>query len=403
LSPQDPTTYLTLGGELRERFEYYQNPAFGLPGKYDSDLLQRITLFVDVHLGDRLRFFVEGISGLVADETLHPPPPQKDPLNLQFAFVDLVPYLTGDESFTMRFGRFGMSLGSGRLVATRAAPNIPFKFDGLEFLYNSPWWQATAFLTRPVNESSDKFDSADHTVAFWGLYVTHWFDATREDGLDVYYLGIQREHGAYASGTGFEQRHSLGSRLFGEKNHWDWNGEGVVQVGSYGDESILAWTTSLDTGYTADVPLQPRFGLKMDVASGNSDRDGGTQGTFDGLFFKSGYFNDASLLRPENIMDVHPNLTLELTKKLSLNGGGDVLWRYSRNDGIYSPPGFVELPAIRANSPYVGTFLDVNLDWQIQRHITFEASYVHLFTGSYVHEAGGGDINYVSATLTFLF
>ena len=218
LSPQDPTIYLTLGGELRERFEYYQNPVFGLPGKYDSDLLQRITLFADLHVGDRLRFFVEGISGLVADEKLHPPPPQKDPLNLQFAFVDLVPYLTDDESFTTRFGRFGMSLGSGRLVATRAAPNIPFKFDGLEFLYNSPRWQATAFLTRPVNESSDQFDRPDYTTSFWGLYVTRWFDAPHKLGIDLYYLGIEREHGFYASGTGYELRHSFGTRLFGEKD-----------------------------------------------------------------------------------------------------------------------------------------------------------------------------------------
>ena len=403
LSSQDSTFYLTLGGEWRERFESYQNPDFGIQGKSDSYLLQRITLLADLHLGDRLRFYVEGISGLVVGETMHPPPPQKDPLNLQFAFIDLVPYLTDDESFTMRFGRFGMSLGSGRLVATRAAPNIPFKFDGLELLYNAPLWQATAFLTRPVNESSDQFDRPDQTTSFWGLYGTRWLDATHDNGVDLYYLGIHREYGAYTSGRGMELRHSIGSRLFGKKNHWDWNGEGVVQFGSFGDQSILAWTASLDTGYTVDVPLHPRIGLKTDVASGDRNPEGDTQGTFDGLFFKSGYFNDASLLRPENIIDVHPNLSLELTKKLSINGGADFLWRYSRNDGIYAPPGFVALPAIRANSPYVGTALDVNLEWQLQRHITFEASYVHMFTGSYVREAGGGDVNYVSATLSFLF
>jgi hypothetical protein len=221
LSAQDPTFYLTLGGEWRERFESYQNPDFGIRGKSDSYLLQRITLLADLHLGDRLRFYVEGISGLVAGETMHPPPPQKDPLNLQFAFIDLVPYLTDDASFTMRFGRFGMSLGSGRLVATRAAPNIPFKFDGLEFLYNAPLWQATAFLTRPVNESSDRFDRPDHTTSFWGLYGTHWLDATHDNGIDLYYLGIHREYGAYTSGRGMELRHSIGSRFFGKKNHWD--------------------------------------------------------------------------------------------------------------------------------------------------------------------------------------
>jgi len=45
----------------------------------------------------------------------------------------------------------------------------------------------------------------------------------------------------------------------------------------------------------------------------------------------------------------------------------------------------------------------VNLTWQIQRHVSFQASYVHFFTASYVDQAGGGDVNYVSTTVSFLF
>ncbi len=52
---------------------------------------------------------------------------------------------------------------------------------------------------------------------------------------------------------------------------------------------------------------------------------------------------------------------------------------------------------------YVATAVDINLQWQIQRHVTFGASYVHFFTGSYVHSAGGSDVDYVSTTLSFLF
>ena len=83
------------------------------------------------------------------------PPVQDDPADLQFAFMDVVPWLDEDQSLTVRFGRFGMSLGSGRLVATRAAPNIPFKFDGTELLYERTGWEALAFLTRPWQERAD--------------------------------------------------------------------------------------------------------------------------------------------------------------------------------------------------------------------------------------------------------
>src|SRR5215467_3334700 len=94
----EPSWYLTVGGELRERFEGNYDPNFGIGGLgSDSYLLQRVTLLTDVHLGERVRFFVEGISGIVAGESRPPPPVQQNQLDLQFAFVDLVPYLTEEE------------------------------------------------------------------------------------------------------------------------------------------------------------------------------------------------------------------------------------------------------------------------------------------------------------------
>src|SRR6266478_5963663 len=150
LRANEPSSYLSLGGELRERFEGMHNPEFGFRGSHDVFWLQRITLLTDLHLGQRVRVFAEGISGLDEGNTLPAPPVQRDPIDLQFAFIDVVPYLTDDERLTLRAGRFGMSFGSGRLVATRAAPNIPFRFDGFEALYTRPLWQAAAFVTQPV-------------------------------------------------------------------------------------------------------------------------------------------------------------------------------------------------------------------------------------------------------------
>ncbi len=269
-------------------------------------------------------------------------------------------------------------------------------------LYARPLWETTAFLTRPVKDSGG-FDGEDHSTAFWGFYLTHWFDAPHKLGMDLYYLGVTREHGRYASGAGNEHRHSLGAREFGAWDHWDWNAEEVLQVGSFGTDSILAWTASLDAGYTWDATFQPRVGLKVDVTSGDGNPHDGRIETFDALYFKSGYFNDASLLRPQNIIDVHPNVGANLTGTVSVNGGADVFWRYSRNDAVYAVPGFVAIPALKTGSAYVGAALDINLEWRIQRHVTAGASYVHFFTGDYIHAAGGRDVYYVSTTINFLF
>src|SRR6266403_873799 len=122
LRQDDPLWDATIGGELRERYEGHYDPNFGIGGKgYDSYFLQRITLLTDVHLGERLRFFAEGISGVIEGESQPTPHVQDNPIDLQFAFVDVVPWLKVGERLTLCVGRFGMSFGAGRLVATRAA------------------------------------------------------------------------------------------------------------------------------------------------------------------------------------------------------------------------------------------------------------------------------------------
>jgi hypothetical protein len=298
-----------------------------------------------------------------------------------------------------------MNFGSGRLVATRAAasaPNIPFRFDGFESLYSTPLWAATAFLTQPV-EDAGKISGADHSTTFWGLYVTHWLDSQRQQGVDLYYLGIHNEEATYASGTADEIRHSFGVRFFGKRDQWDWNQEDVIQVGSFGNDSILAWTASLDGGYTWETTWKPRLGLRFNVISGDADANDARQGTFNALYPNPGYFNDASLLRPANFIDVHPNISVNPVRNISVNSGVDFIWRYSRNDAVYSIPGSIVVPALSNEPAYVATALDVNLEWQIQRHVTLLASYVHFFTGSYIRAAGGKDMDFVSATISFVF
>ena len=57
LNLTDPASYLSFGGEIRERFEFYANQAFGVAGPHENDyLLQRVTLHADLHVDKRLRF-----------------------------------------------------------------------------------------------------------------------------------------------------------------------------------------------------------------------------------------------------------------------------------------------------------------------------------------------------------
>jgi hypothetical protein len=406
LNKSDPHSYLSLGGEIRERYEQFDNQNFGTgPVKYNNYVLQRITLGLDVHVNDHLRFFFQGISGLQFGGEGEKPPVDVDPADLQQGFVDLV---FGDPEardlrITARGGRFEMTFGSGRLVATRAAPNIPFKYDGGELIVAEGKSRLYAFVTRPVMENKYEFDGANDQQAFWGVYGTTLLGGPLNTGIDLYYLGFRSEDAKFADGIATEERHTMGTRLFGKANGFDYDIEPVFQFGTFGEKNIRAWTLASDVGYTFEsVPWKPRIGNKADIASGDTKRGDNTLGTFNPLFFKSGYFNDASIIRPSNIMDIHPSLQFRPIDPVQVTLASDVLWRYTSNDAVYAPPGFIELPA-GSSSPYIGTTGEAAVQWTINRHWAWTTSYTPLFASDAVHNQNGHDVDYLGTWLTFVW
>src|SRR5439155_24315065 len=61
----DQDRHLTLGGEIRERYEYYQNSLWGRGPQDDNGyLLQRYMMHADAHFGDYFRIFTQFKIGL---------------------------------------------------------------------------------------------------------------------------------------------------------------------------------------------------------------------------------------------------------------------------------------------------------------------------------------------------
>jgi Alginate export len=102
-----PDWYLSLGGEIRERYERFHNPLWGQqpqsPGGY---LLQRYFLFGDLHLGENVRIFSELMSDWENYRVGGPRPPiDQDQLDFTQFFVDLKLHPFGsDTSLTLRVG-----------------------------------------------------------------------------------------------------------------------------------------------------------------------------------------------------------------------------------------------------------------------------------------------------------
>ena len=199
-----------------------------------------------------------------------PPTTQKDDLDLLQGFGE-VTLPVGSGALTLRAGRQEMSFGSSRLVSVRESPNIRRAFDGVRATFTaSPDFHLDAFLARPVTPQAGTFDDGDDpSQLFGGIYSTVTISAVPGLKADIYYFGLERDVAAFAQGHAREERHTIGTRLFGTSGTFDYNVEAAYQFGSFGSADIRAWTASADLGYTlALLPFVPRIGLKADAIFG---------------------------------------------------------------------------------------------------------------------------------------
>ncbi len=396
--------FLSIGGDLRERYEIYHDRDFGTaPADHDGYLLQRYMLHADLHLGEAFRVFAQLKACPVFDGEVDQDPNDKDELDLHQAFADLaVPLERG--RLTLRAGRQELAYGSQRLVSVRDGPNVRRSFDLARAILEAGAWRADAFVGRPVEVDPGFFDDgAIDGESFWGLYST----GPVVDGLraDVYYLGLDRHDATFDQGTKNELRHSIGTRAFGEFSGLDYNFEALVQWGEFGSGEIRGWTVASDTGFTfEDLPLSPRIGLKANVQSGDRDPDDSSLETFNPLYPRGKYFGETGTLGPVNLRDLHPTLRVHPTDRVTLDAGWVFYWRQSLDDGVYDNGTNVLASGVGTSERRIGSEVSFTLDWSLGRHVSVGAAYGHFFDGPFLQEVGlGRDIDYASATFTFRF
>ena len=270
----DGSAWLSLGGEIRERYEYTHNPVWGDDPQDDNGVfLQRYMLQGDLRVGPNLRLFGQLYSALAAGRAGPTSPVDENQLDVQQAFVELSAPLPEDSSGMLRAGRQELRYGSGRLVDVREGPNVRRKFDGGLGRLAKDKWRLDLIATRPADDEPGFFDDGTNgSQALWGSYVTGRSPGWLPFGssIDLYYLGYRNDDSTYEQGTEPETRQTAGLRLWGEQAGWDWNWELIGQAGEFGQGDIRAWSVATDTGYTWDeLPLTPRLALSANIASGD--------------------------------------------------------------------------------------------------------------------------------------
>jgi hypothetical protein len=398
--------YLSLGGEARERYEYFSNPQWGAGPPGSGYLLQRYFLHADLHIGNHLRVFNQLQSSLENGRDGGPRPVDKDELDLHQSFLEIKVNLGRGGLFVLRSGRQELAYGSRRIIAVREGPNVRRNFDGFRAMFRKGDIKIDAFAAKLVENKRYVFDdSADNSYGLWGVYSVLPLPVIAKGNIDLYYIGYYNRQMRFDQGSAREIRHSVGTRLWRTAKPLDYDFELTYQWGKFGHGNIQAWTVASDTGYTfKGLPLHPRLGLKANITSGDRDPKNPDLQTFNPLFPKAAYFSLNGLMGPLNHIDLNPAVRLHFTGGLSLTMNWDFFWRESTHDGVYANSLALVRSGKTSNARYVGNQPQAVLRWGIDRHITFVAMYAHFSTGSFLKETGPAkDVDWMTTWLTYKF
>src|SRR5262249_909233 len=250
--------YFTLGADVREWFESYHNDSFGLgPGNaqgYNTYSLQRYILYGDLHLGSNFRVFTQTLNGF-EDGRIGGPRPDIDRnrFDLHQGFLDWKWNLGESDSLTWRLGRQEYEYGTGRLIDVREGPNLRLSFDAARALTRIGDWSIDGWWAKPVLNNPGTFDDDPNPdVSFWGVYGVRPVADGSKLNVDVSYLGFENKQASYEQGTGYELRHSLGTRIWGRPKPLEYNLEYVYQFGTFAGGRISAWTAANAARYTLE-------------------------------------------------------------------------------------------------------------------------------------------------------
>jgi hypothetical protein len=400
--------YLTLGGEIRLRFEGYENNNWGQEPAPDDDYFwYRALPTVDLHLGQHVRLFGELIGAWAEGKQPIETPVDETDVDLLQGFADIsVPLGDEDTSLTLRPGRQLLSYGAERLIGTRYGPNVPRAFDAIKTFVDVGGWRIDGFYARPVEPGLDDFDDESHDdLSTWAFYGTVDLPVGVEPSLDLYYIGYDNNAAAFNQGMGSERRHTVGARIFGRAQAWDWDWEAMYQFGEFGNGDISAWSVASSTGYTfADIPLSPRLGLKANIISGDNDPGDADLQTFNPLFPKGKYFGELSLLGPENLINLHPTLDVQLGDGWSLGGAAVLYWRESTDDGVYDVGGNLVRDDGGSDERFVGTQAEVVLSYEHSRNLNGMISYSQFHPDAFIEDTGSSKtVHFLAAELQLQF
>jgi len=303
------------------------------------------------------------------------------------------------ESFKVRAGRENLKLGSRRLLDPREGPNVRQSFDHLTLEWFLGEKSLRVFSASPVTPQGGIFDNRtfENEEWLWGAYAGKLWASNFN--IDAYYLGSHYGESTYELGTDEELRHSLGFRMWKSEGKWQYDNEAVLQLGSFGNQNIFAWTIS----FNVKRQLNPKnqLGVKTELISGTTSEN--TLGTFNPLYPRGAYFGRVARFGPANLIDIHPYWTFS-TGKFTMEIDYDVFWRFSTEDAVYGPPMNIVLEG-ESNERFIAQQVGTIFNYEFNAFSVLELETNFIFPGDYIEEVrpGAKTLLHIVVTSEFRF
>jgi hypothetical protein len=393
------SVWLTLGGEYRLRSESLDAPDFGVgpSNRAFTALEQRWLAHADLRTTSAARVFVQLSTAADAGRKPIERPFDRSHVDFAQAFVDLP--LPVFDSTVLRLGRQELDAGGSRLISTREAANLRLAFDMAHVESKFAGVSVVGFYGRPVQNRIGSFDDRGNPgEKFYGGWINSALPGTAAT-LNLFFFARDRSSAVYEQGVADDRRRTIGTRYSANTSDWDYALQAAYQYGEFDLARIDAYGVAGDLGWHSHTWGQPRFALSFGVASGDGRPTDKTLGTFDVLYPNLGYFTDAPVYYPGNTADFQPNVSLNAARHLSVRGGSDFVFRVSKYDAVYAPPGIPLIRGVGTGPSFVAALAYLRADWTPNAHVQVSISGVHGFTGSLVESAGGKNFNYGALTL----
>jgi hypothetical protein len=395
LSSTDPKMYLSLGTNLRERFELNDAPAFGTgTNQSDSYVISRAEVHADLHLGPQVQIFTQLQSDFAIDKAVLTPVDQ-DRLGLEQAFVTITePFEQG--TLAVRLGRQQIEFDLQRFISVRDGPNVRQSYDAAWVEYARGPWRVTSLFSHPVQtrDASPFDDYSSPSLSYSGVKVQYEFSETTN--LSALYSHFIQDNVHFPSASGNESRDIFDVHAAGIDRQVDWDVEAMGQTGSIGAQQIRAWAFGSLGGYTLiSYTWAPRLGLQFDGASGDRNPNDKVLNTFNPLFPNGYYVTLSGYTGYVNFIHLKPSVTLHPSRSLKLLLAVAAQWRESTGDAVYTQPDIPVAGTAGRPGAYTGTYGQFRMDWMLTPQAAFAIEAVHFAVGDAIRQVGGRNSDYL--------